>query len=273
MPQRVGFVTADQVQTLLAKLVVAALSTTIALTTLASASRSASAQSKVRLEIGENDIDLGARTLHFQLTGGAVRRVDVAVFSPDAEPLYTGHEDYEHAAPGARLSVSWPDLGKQGDNFRMELKFTTDTKAWVTFQVVRFYAEVPREEVAFDSGKWEVQADQQSKLEKPLSVLKEAAAKYSALMNVSLYVAGHTDTVGKTSDNQQLSEQRARAIAEWFTKHGLRGMPIYARGFGESLPAIKTPDNVPEPRNRRAQYIVSSFAPPLAGSGTWKRLK
>jgi hypothetical protein len=45
------------------------------------------------------------------------------------------------------------------------------------------------------------------------------------------------------------------------------------RGFGEGALAVKTPDNTPEQRNRRAQYIVSSFAPPLAGPGSWRRIQ
>lgn len=233
----------------------------------------AHAQSNLRLSIGENDIDVAARTIHFQLSGSSVQRVDVEIFSPDGDKLYAGQQTFERARPGDRLDVTWPDLGKQGDNFRMELKFTAANGAWVTFQVTRFYIEVPHEEVEFDTGKWEVKADQQAKLEKPLTLLKEAASKYSSLMNVSLYVAGHTDTVGQANDNQRLSEQRAQAIAQWFTKHGLRGMPIYVRGFGEGAPAVKTADNVPEQRNRRAQYIVSSFAPQLAGPGNWKRIK
>ena len=90
---------------------------------------------------------------------------------------------------------------------------------------------------------------------------------------MSLYIAGHTDTVGNASDNQRLSERRAQAIAGWFAAHGLRGLPIHVRGFGEGALAVKTPDNTPQQHNRRAQYIVSSFAPTLAGPGSWRRIQ
>ena len=243
-----------------------------ALTLTASLLSAAAAQSQLRLEIKESDIDIPGRTLHFRLTGGAVSSVDYEMFSPEGVKLHTGHEDYTRSAPGEALRVSWPDLGKKAENFRMELKFNAGN-SWVSFQIVRFYIEVPHEEVEFDSGKADVKAGQQSKLEKPLGLLKEAASKYSALMNVSLYVAGHTDTVGQASDNQRLSERRAQAIAQWFSAHGLRGLPIYVRGFGEGALAVNTPDNTPEQRNRRAQYIVSSFAPTLAGPGTWRRVQ
>ena len=227
----------------------------------------------MRLEIKENDIDLPGRTLHFRLTGAAPQSVDYEMFSPEGAKLHDGHQDFPHAAAGEPLTVTWPDLGKKAENFRMELKFNAANGGWLTFQIIRFYIEIPHEEVEFDSGKWDVKGEQQSKLDKPLTLLKEAAAKYSTLMNVSLYVAGHTDTVGAGPDNQRLSERRASAIAQWFTAHGLRGMPIYARGFGEGSLAVNTPDNTPEAKNRRAQYIISSFAPTLAGPGTWRRLQ
>jgi outer membrane protein OmpA-like peptidoglycan-associated protein len=202
-----------------------------------------------------------------------VQRVDYELFSPEGAQLHAGTEEFPRAAPGELLSVRWPDLGKRAENFRMELKFTAANGSWVTFQIIRFYIVVPHEEVAFDSGKWEIKADQQAKLVKPLALLQEAASKYGSLMNVALYVAGHTDTVGSAADNRRLSERRAQAIAQWFVAHGLRGMPIHVRGFGEGALAVQTPDNTPEQRNRRAQYIVSSFAPQLAGPGSWRRIQ
>jgi len=147
----------------------------------------AQAQAGLRLEIKESDIDLAARTLHFRLSGGAVQRVDYELFSPDGAKLHAGGESYPEAAPGQPLAVRWPDLGKKAENFRMELKFTAANGSWVTFQIIRFYVEVPHEEVEFDSGKWEIDPDQHAKLEKPLVLLKEAAGKYSALMNVLIH--------------------------------------------------------------------------------------
>jgi outer membrane protein OmpA-like peptidoglycan-associated protein len=243
-----------------------------ALTLTALQLSAAHAQSQLRLEIKESDIDIPGRALHFRLTGGAVSSVDYEMFSPEGASLHKGHEDFARSAPGEALVVRWPDLGKKAENFRMELKFNAG-ESWVSFQIVRFYIEVPHEEVEFDSGKADVKADQQSKLDKPLGLLKEAATKYNKLMNVSLYVAGHTDTVGQAPDNQRLSERRAQAIAQWFSAHGLRGLPIYVRGFGEGALNVNAPDNTPEQRNRRAQYIVSSFAPTLAGPGNWRRVQ
>jgi outer membrane protein OmpA-like peptidoglycan-associated protein len=236
------------------------------------AAEAAGKPGKLELRIGEDDIDVEGRTIHFTL-GTVAESAEIEVFSPDGELLHAGRETYEAPAPGTRLAIGWPDLGAKGENFRIELKLTDDKERWVGFQVIRFYVEVPHEEVEFESAKWAIPLDQQPKLEKPLALLKEAAEKYAQLMDVALYVAGHTDTVGKTADNQLLSERRARAIADWFVSHGLTKLPIYVRGFGEGALAVKTADNVAEAKNRRALYIVSSFVPQLTGPGTFKRIR
>jgi len=41
----------------------------------------------------------------------------------------------------------------------------------------------------------------------------------------------------------------------------------------EGALAVATKDNTPEARNRRALYIVSSFAPALAGPGEFRRVR
>jgi outer membrane protein OmpA-like peptidoglycan-associated protein len=58
-----------------------------------------------------------------------------------------------------------------------------------------------------------------------------------------------------------LSNRRARSIARWIRAHGFT-YPIFFHGFGESLLAVKTPDETENGANRRVLYIVSSNPPP-----------
>ena len=227
---------------------------------------------ELRLSICQDDVDLEGRMIHFSL-GTAAASAQIQLFSPEGELMHEGSRSYDGAAPGRRLSIGWPDLGKRGDNFRLELKVTDTGGNWVTFQVIRFYLEIPHKEVVFASGQADIEAQEEHKLKHPLALLKDAVAKYGKLMDVKLYVAGHTDTVGKASDNQRLSERRARAISQYFIEGGVRGIPVFVRGFGEGALAVKTADNVDRKENRRADYIISNQAPPLAGPGRWRRIK
>jgi outer membrane protein OmpA-like peptidoglycan-associated protein len=69
-------------------------------------------------------------------------------------------------------------------------------------------------------------------------------------------VEGHTDTVGPGAMNQDLSERRAAAVRDFLVqRHGLAARRIEAAGLGEEQLLVATPDEVPEPRNRRVQII------------------
>ena len=98
--------------------------------------------------------------------------------------------------------------------------------------------------------------------------------KYASIAKANLYVAGYTDTVGNASSNLSLSHKRAKAIATWFQNAGFKG-DIYYQGFGEKALAVATKDNVDEPRNRRALYVVAAEAPAISAdlpSKNWKKL-
>lgn len=242
------------------------------LSVLTLAASVALAEPKLELNIGEKDVDVENRTIHFSL-GTVAKLAEIQVFSPDGDLLYTGGETYAQPARGTRLRVSWPDLGDKGVNFRIELKITDTEDNWIGFQVIRFYLEIPHQDLAFATAKWEIAKTEEPKLVEPLQQLQAAVSKYAELMRVRIYVAGYTDTVGSRTDNQVLSDKRAQAIASYFIAHGLKGVPIFVRGFGEGAQAVKTDDNVPEARNRRAQYIISTFEPEVAGPGAWRRVQ
>jgi outer membrane protein OmpA-like peptidoglycan-associated protein len=69
-------------------------------------------------------------------------------------------------------------------------------------------------------------------------------------------VIGHTDTEGKSSWNEQIGLKRAKAIAELFKKEGIQVIELVVTSHGESNLLVKTPDDTPEPRNRRVEIIV-----------------
>lgn len=233
---------------------------------------SASADDKVRLDLSEKDIDIENRTIHFSM-GTVVSHADIQVFSPDGKLLYTGHENYDDPAPGTRLEIGWRDLGTNNQNFVIDLKFTDIDGSWVEYHVVRFYFEIPHEDIEFESGKAVITPEERKKLDTPLELLADAVAKYSKMIEIGLYVVGHTDTVGPNNDNQRLSDKRAQAIAAAFIERGIKPLSISARGCGESAPVVKTADNVAEAKNRRAQYIVSSFVPQIPCPGNWRRVQ
>jgi outer membrane protein OmpA-like peptidoglycan-associated protein len=73
---------------------------------------------------------------------------------------------------------------------------------------------------------------------------------------VEVQVTGHTDRVGGEADNDRLSLQRAEAVRAMLIQGGIQASFLRAVGRGEREPLIPTPDEQPEPRNRRVEVTV-----------------
>ena len=150
---------------------------------------------------------------------------------------------------------------------RVDLKIHDPLGGWLSFKVVRWYAEVPHDDVLFASGSAEVTGDELPKIKDAIASIQTEVEKFRRAMgdpqaevDLQLYVAGYTDTVGDRKDNQRLSEQRARSIGGIFKKFGVTLSIRYA-GFGEDGQLVKTGDSTDEPRNRRAVYVVANHPP------------
>lgn len=88
--------------------------------------------------------------------------------------------------------------------------------------------------------------------EQALAILAEVAQRPVA----DIVVIGHTDRVGSLEYNDRLSLQRAAAVRTRLVALGGDPARITIAGRGEREPVVVTADEVPEPRNRRAQIDV-----------------
>jgi outer membrane protein OmpA-like peptidoglycan-associated protein len=230
----------------------------------------------LQVSVDKEDVDLENRVVHFRLNRAA-DSASLQVFSEKGDLLGEKVEIYEGAKAGTELSISWPQLPPDTENFRIDLKFTDVDEYWVGLTICRFSGVVPHEEVVFESGKWEIRTGEAPKLDAAIPKIIEMLERSKACSenDRALYVAGYTDTVGSVADNRELSRQRANAIAKYLLANGLgdQKIQVYVRGFGEEVLAVETGDSVDEQRNRRADYIVSNFLPEIAGPGSWVRIK
>jgi outer membrane protein OmpA-like peptidoglycan-associated protein len=69
-------------------------------------------------------------------------------------------------------------------------------------------------------------------------------------------VIGHTDTLGSPPHNQQLSMSRAEMIRDRLVHDGISPKSISVAGRGQLDLAVKTADQVAEPKNRRVEITV-----------------
>ena len=81
-----------------------------------------------------------------------------------------------------------------------------------------------------------------------------AAVKEHAVQDV--VVIGHTDTMGTQQANYGLGLKRAMTVRNLLVDAGLDGSTIDVTSVGELDPLVRTPDETPQPRNRRVDIAV-----------------
>jgi outer membrane protein OmpA-like peptidoglycan-associated protein len=100
-----------------------------------------------------------------------------------------------------------------------------------------------------------------------LTLTAQSAADLRALLDtvktrkaVEIVVTGHTDTMGTDDHNDQLSRERAEAIKltllPILKEYGVAADSVIAVGRGKRELLVQTPDQTPEPRNRRVEVTV-----------------
>ncbi len=99
----------------------------------------------------------------------------------------------------------------------------------------------------FDSD--ELTAETRGLLPEILRVVKERPVP-------AVVAIGHTDTTGTAPSNYQLGLRRATRVRDLLVAAGLDAALISVTSAGEAELLIPTPDETPEPRNRRVEIAV-----------------
>ncbi|NJK82788.1 MAG: OmpA family protein [Saprospiraceae bacterium] len=95
--------------------------------------------------------------------------------------------------------------------------------------------------VAFDSGSTSLSDNSEEELEKLYRFMKENPKH-------TLSISGHTDSYGNAGANQTISEQRAKAVADYLKKRGISAERIKYGGYGGKYP--RASNQTPEGRKQ-----------------------
>jgi outer membrane protein OmpA-like peptidoglycan-associated protein len=217
----------------------------------------------------KDHLDLDKRLLEFQLNRPA-KHAALEVIGEDGATLGEGAADYHGEAPGTWLPIRWTQPA--GKVLKLELSVTDADGQGVKAELVPWSVTIPHEEVNFATASAVIEPGERPKLDAALSKINEALARAGGRIRVSLFIAGHTDTVGSRESNRRLSIERARSISLYFRGKGLR-VPISYEGFGEDALKVKTPDETDERQNRRADYVLSAEQPDERAPAQWKSVQ
>lgn len=225
----------------------------------------------LHMKCEKSDIDFENRKVKFTLSRPAAKAV-VQVLMDTGKYAFNGEVPFNGEPAGTALFITWPQA--PGKVMKVSIQAHDTATFFTGVEFSPWQIDIAHKEVNFASGKWDVGPEESEKLDESYVAITDVVNKYGQYAEVKLYVIGHTDTVGKGDANKTLSLNRARSIASYLRKRGLR-VPIFYEGYGEEALMVGTDDEVAEARNRRADYVMS-INPPTLGKvpfePRWQRL-
>ena len=137
------------------------------------------------------------------------------------------YQDRQEAALRRELAGSGVDVVRNGDNITLNMPGN------ITF--------------AFDSSNLQPQF---------YPVLDNVASTLNEYNQTVIEVAGHTDSVGSDSYNQQLSVQRANSVAAYLSSKGIMQQRMITVGAGETRPVASNDTDAGRAQNRRVEITI-----------------
>ncbi len=164
--------------------------------------------------------------------------------------LVGGRRDRTEKIIGAGLGgIAGAGIGAYMDKQERELRERTrGTDVEVTRQGDDLLLNIPSG-INFAYNSANVQPQFRATLDKVAGVLADYKETY-----VDVY--GHTDSTGSDSYNQDLSERRARSVADYLSSHGVQDARIATRGFGETQPIASNETEAGRAENRRVEIKI-----------------
>jgi outer membrane protein OmpA-like peptidoglycan-associated protein len=240
------------------------------------ASAAVAAGSALRVQVDKSRVDLKGHRLEVKVSR-PVGKLTVTVMGESGATLADEELDFTGRPASTPLVVTWTPSSDE-PVARIEVRAYQSPDVWVGVELFPWFVPIPHDDVTFKTDSADIDASESPKLDSAFAKLSEALAKDRQNgrehAGITLFIVGHTDTVGGDGYNLKLSQARARAIGAWFRKRGVR-LPIAYEGFGETSPKVQTADNVDEARNRRVDYILSDDPPVFKTAGfrpAWKRI-
>jgi outer membrane protein OmpA-like peptidoglycan-associated protein len=221
----------------------------------------------LQVSIDRAKVDLVKHSVEVKLSRIA-ERVTLKVVGQSGAVLDEVEKSFSGAAAGTPLVVTWAPVSDETVT-KIEVWGYDADGYYAGVAIIPWSVTVPHEEVNFETESDVIRPSEVPKLESSLQQIADVVSKHQDLGKITLFVVGHTDTVGTVDHNLTLSRKRARSIAAWFKGRGLAA-PIAYEGTGKAGLLVKTADQVDEPRNRRVDYILALEPPRLGGELAWK---
>lgn len=118
----------------------------------------------------------------------------------------------------------------------------------VTVEVINQLNEYSKT-ILFDTGKATIRQESYATLQNIVDIMKEYPT-------AEFVIEGHTDSVGRESTNQKLSDNRAASVRDYLTTIGMDGNRLSSVGYGESRPIAPNNTKAGRQQNRRVEISL-----------------
>jgi outer membrane protein OmpA-like peptidoglycan-associated protein len=137
-------------------------------------------------------------------------------------------------------------IGRHMDKEAAELKAVEGAKVERVGEGIQVTMESG---ILFETNQYALQSQAQKNIQKMATVLN----KYP---DTNLLIAGHTDSDGTDQYNQTLSENRAKAVANYLVSLGVSSPRLTTVGFGEKQPVQSNDTAAGKQANRRVEIAI-----------------
>lgn len=99
----------------------------------------------------------------------------------------------------------------------------------------------------FDTNKYELKPKSRTELNRLIQFMQQ-------YQEVQVEISGHTDDVGADADNMVLSQNRAKAVYDYLSEHGVKATRLRFKGYGETRPLVANDSEAHRQQNRRIEF-------------------
>lgn len=128
-------------------------------------------------------------------------------------------------------------------------KIDTSTFNQITTEKIEINKDYTFANIVFDINSIELSDDAKKEIKSIYKFLKKMG-------NTKILISGHTDNIGTSDFNQELSEKRAKSVADFFVFLGFDKDAISSIGYGNTNPISSNETDEGRYRNRRVSFKI-----------------
>ena len=182
---------------------------------------------------------------------GAKVNAEGCELDSDADGVVDGKDRCPSSPAGAKVNAEGCELDGDADGVVDSKDRCPDSKAGV--KVDSNGCEIA-EVIVLKGVNFETSTDRLTK--GSIDILNGAAETLSKRPEITVEVAGYTDSRGSASVNQKLSQKRAQMVANYLISRGVKAEKLSAKGYGAANPVADNGTAAGQAQNRRVELHI-----------------